>query len=139
MFDDMLTTAIQRDIISFSAVISACEKATEWQQAIGFIDVMPEFQIEPNLIAFNAAISSCEKKLRCFEKKIGLSVCFWVLGGGFFKMFFFIFYPENLGKMNPCSQALFQTAVERRCDVRGFFVVAKRLCLEFAKINWRIT
>ena len=66
----MLFTAIQRDIISFSAVISACEKATEWQQAIGFIDVMPEFRIEPNLIAFNAAISSCEKKLRCFEKKM---------------------------------------------------------------------
>ena len=63
----MLTTEIQRDIISFSAVISACEKATEWQQAIGFIDVMPEFQIEPNLIAFNAAISSCEKKLRSVE------------------------------------------------------------------------
>ena len=99
MFDDMLATEIQRDIISFSAVISACEKVAEWQQAIGFVDVMPEFHIEPNLIAFNAAISSCEKKLRCVQKK--LSSMMVVLKVVVSLVFFSVCTPKIWEKMNP--------------------------------------
>ena len=101
----MLATEIQRDIISFSAVISACEKVTEWQQAIGFIDVMPEFHIEPNLIAFNAAISSCEKKLRCVQKK--LSSMMFVLKV-VVSLIFFQLYPANLGEDEPILTSIIQ-------------------------------
>ncbi len=53
------------DVATFSATISACEAAGEWQRALGVLQMMMD-DVERdetllNIYCFNAAISACEK------------------------------------------------------------------------------
>ena len=48
-------------MICYSAAISACEKAGQWQHALGLFDQMPNAQVVPNFFTYAAAISACEK------------------------------------------------------------------------------
>eukprot|EP00397_Hematodinium_sp_SG-2012_P032820 GEMP01034982.1.p1 GENE.GEMP01034982.1~~GEMP01034982.1.p1 ORF type:complete len:619 (+),score=163.74 GEMP01034982.1:128-1984(+) len=52
------------DVISFSAAISACEKAGEWRAALAVLDTLlgAKFaHVQRDRIVFSAAISACEK------------------------------------------------------------------------------
>ena len=49
------------DVVSISALISACEKAQQWQQALGFLAVIHRSAVLPNVISYIAAISACER------------------------------------------------------------------------------
>ena len=56
------------DVATYSATISACESAGEWQRALGVLQAMMDYedhlegdQSLLNLYCFNAAISACEK------------------------------------------------------------------------------
>eukprot|EP00438_Fugacium_kawagutii_P030805 Skav229495 [mRNA] locus=scaffold2455:48355:48795:- [translate_table: standard] len=52
------------NVISYSASISACEKGSQWQQALALLQHMPRAQVLPNLYAQNSTISSCEKAMQ---------------------------------------------------------------------------
>ena len=49
------------NVISFNAVISACEKGGQWQRALSLLDDMHRAGVTLNAISFNAAILTCEK------------------------------------------------------------------------------
>ena len=48
-------------VISYSAVISICEKGDPWEKALGLLWDMAENQLEPHVISYSAAIRACEK------------------------------------------------------------------------------
>eukprot|EP00913_Durusdinium_trenchii_P031412 g29409.t1 len=51
---------IAADAVTFGALLSAAEKAFQWQRALEIFAAMPASKVEPNLICFNAILSSCE-------------------------------------------------------------------------------
>eukprot|EP00435_Cladocopium_sp_Y103_P068462 s288_g31.t1 len=57
----MPSQAIQANIFSYSAAISACEKTGQWQQALQLFQTLQLQGVEANSISFNATISACEK------------------------------------------------------------------------------
>ena len=48
------------NVISYNAVVSACEKGQQGQQALGLLAVMQRTAVLPNVISYSAAISACE-------------------------------------------------------------------------------
>ena len=52
---------LRADAISFSAAISACEKAMQWQQALLVLGDVEHSLLELDIILCNAALSSCAK------------------------------------------------------------------------------
>ena len=54
--------------------ISACEKGSQWQEALRLLEEMKENNIAPNTVTYNAVISACQKAsqwqevLRLFEE-----------------------------------------------------------------------
>lgn len=60
--------------MTFNALLTACEKALEWQQALTVLQSLVQRQLRPETISINAAISALAKTLtsRIFEAKHGL-------------------------------------------------------------------
>ena len=56
----MRQTCILPGAISYSAVISACEKDQHWQQALGLQELMQQTRVLPGVISCTALISACE-------------------------------------------------------------------------------
>jgi len=53
---------IKPDVISYKAVIKACEKGGQWEKTLELFGEMEENDISlPKVISYNAAISACEK------------------------------------------------------------------------------
>ena len=46
------------DVILYSAVISACEKSQQWQQALGLFALMQQTDVLPDVMSYNATISA---------------------------------------------------------------------------------
>ena len=61
LLDDMRKAGVTRNVISFNAAISACEKGGQWQRALSLLDDMCKAGVTMNVISFSAAISACEK------------------------------------------------------------------------------
>ena len=57
----MRQAAVTVDMISFSAVFSACEKGGHWQRALSLLEDMLKAGVTVDVISFSAAISACEK------------------------------------------------------------------------------
>eukprot|EP00435_Cladocopium_sp_Y103_P061215 s1061_g22.t2 len=55
------TLPILRDVISFNALISACEKGQQWHLALSLFGRMQQEHLQPNVITYSAAISACEQ------------------------------------------------------------------------------
>ena len=62
-----------RNVVTYSAAISACEKAGQWQVALKLLELMVASHVQPNVISYNAVISACtqgsqwEQALNLFE------------------------------------------------------------------------
>jgi len=54
-----LKSVVTPDIISFSAAISACEKANKWEHALKLFEILNQRSICPDAVVFNACISAC--------------------------------------------------------------------------------
>lgn len=64
---------ITANLVCYNALISCCEKASEWQKALQFLQEMSGFvagkslkvleiqHLTPDVITYNGVISSCEK------------------------------------------------------------------------------
>jgi pentatricopeptide repeat protein len=57
----MQECGVESDVITYSSIISACEKSSQWERALELLSEMRERGIEPNVITYSAAISACEK------------------------------------------------------------------------------
>ncbi|CAK0844725.1 unnamed protein product, partial [Prorocentrum cordatum] len=57
----MWEATLELNVISYSAVISACATDQQWQRALALLSEMCEATLEPNAISYSAVISSCEK------------------------------------------------------------------------------
>ena len=57
----MLGEGVQRNTITYSAAISACEKGEQWQQALELFERMRGECVQRNTITYSAAISACGK------------------------------------------------------------------------------
>ena len=57
----MLQRSLQPNMITFSALISACSKGRRWQQSPGFLDNMRHIDFQLDVIALDALISACER------------------------------------------------------------------------------
>merc|ERR1719375_1854356 len=57
----MRRSRLEPDVISYSAVISVCEKGQHWARAKGLLHEMCGFAVSLELISCNAAIAACEK------------------------------------------------------------------------------
>ena len=55
---------VLREMISFNATISACEKGMEWGLALEFLKETRNYVLEPDLISYSAAIFACDKSGR---------------------------------------------------------------------------
>ena len=55
----LLAQGCERSVITYSSLISACEKAGEWQLALQLFDKMALERIRPNVITFNSLITAC--------------------------------------------------------------------------------
>jgi pentatricopeptide repeat protein len=73
----MEARGVERDTITYSAAISACEKGGQWEHALRLHEEMEARGVKRNTITYSAAISACEQvrhftqALRLFQ--LGLS------------------------------------------------------------------
>ena len=49
------------EVITYNALISACEKGTQPERALKLLDTMKQEGVVPGVITYNALISACEK------------------------------------------------------------------------------
>jgi pentatricopeptide repeat domain-containing protein 1 len=59
VYQDMLRTGCERSVITYSALISACEKAGQWQLALNLFGEMLRERCTPNVITYNSLITAC--------------------------------------------------------------------------------
>ena len=59
VFHEMINQKCERSVITFSSLISACEKAGNWQMAVRFFGQMHEERCQPNTVTFNSLITAC--------------------------------------------------------------------------------
>ena len=62
MLQEMEHHLLAPDVMSFSAIISACEKGKQWEGALRLLREMVDQLLQaPDVVSWSAAISSCEK------------------------------------------------------------------------------
>ena len=54
----MLRDGVPLDVVSYGAVISACEKCKEMRRALNVCDAMLRHGIKPNIVSCNALINA---------------------------------------------------------------------------------
>ena len=71
-----MAASIDCDVISYSALISACEKGSQWPLALDLFHSMKFAVVDPNNYSFSAAIISCQKGVVEYIGKRKLLFCF---------------------------------------------------------------
>ena len=61
LFDDMLREGIKPDVVTFSALISTCEKGEDLPKALQLCKDFQHQGIKPDVVTYSALISTCEK------------------------------------------------------------------------------
>ena len=61
---------LKPDLITFSALISTCEKLGDWKRAWEFMRAAARAGLEPDTIAYNSLISACDKGLQPGEAQV---------------------------------------------------------------------
>jgi pentatricopeptide repeat domain-containing protein 1 len=54
----------ERSVITYSSLISACEKSGEWRLALQFFEECLKDNCRPNVITFNSLITACAQGAR---------------------------------------------------------------------------
>ena len=60
-FQRMQQQSMVPNIITYSALISACEKGKQPERALELFEAMKQQGVVPDVITYNALISACEK------------------------------------------------------------------------------
>jgi pentatricopeptide repeat protein len=59
VYKDMVWKGLERSVITYSSLISACEKAGRWEAALQLFDEMTRDGCTPNTVTFNSLITAC--------------------------------------------------------------------------------
>ncbi len=59
IYQTMMNEGCERSVITYSSLISACEKAGQWQMALKVFEKMAAEQCRPNTVTFNSLITAC--------------------------------------------------------------------------------
>eukprot|EP00438_Fugacium_kawagutii_P031975 Skav234152 [mRNA] locus=scaffold2592:207880:209484:+ [translate_table: standard] len=54
-------TTMQPNLVTYSAAISACQSAAQWQEAVFLFGKMRSKEMLPNVITYSAVLSACDK------------------------------------------------------------------------------
>lgn len=54
--------SVQVDVVSCNAAITACGKASQWQNAMQLLSHMSSGSMAPDVITYSAAASACERE-----------------------------------------------------------------------------
>ena len=60
LLPEMPGRMLRSDAIIYSASISACEKGSQWVQALALLREMTDRRLETNVFSYSASISACE-------------------------------------------------------------------------------
>lgn len=55
----------ERSVITYSALINACEKAGQWDLALQLFERMQQEGIAPNTVTYNSLITACTQGAPC--------------------------------------------------------------------------
>ena len=67
----MVQQLLTPDVVSWSAVLSACENGTQWEGALGLLREMVHQLLTSNVVSWSAVLSACENSKQC-EEALGL-------------------------------------------------------------------
>jgi pentatricopeptide repeat domain-containing protein 1 len=59
VYKDMVWKGLERSVITYSSLISACEKAGRWEAALQLFDEMTRDGCTPNTVTYNSLITAC--------------------------------------------------------------------------------
>lgn len=59
IFQDMVARGCERNVITYSSLITACEKSGRYQLALDFFSEMHRDNVKPNVVTYNALIAAC--------------------------------------------------------------------------------
>ena len=59
VFQEMVWKGCERSVITYSSLISACEKAGQWELALELFNEMHTEGCVPNTVTFNSLITAC--------------------------------------------------------------------------------
>ena len=65
----MVRRGCERNVITYSSLISACEKAGRWELALDLFGRMHVESCKPNVVTYNSLIAACAQ---------GGRLCWWV-------------------------------------------------------------
>lgn len=81
IFQDMVARGCERNVITYSSLITACEKSGRYQLALDFFNEMHRDNVKPNVVTYNALIAACgqgqhsilmQPSMRCTGAEKGL-------------------------------------------------------------------
>ncbi len=59
VLQDMVACGCERNVITYSSLISACEKAGRWELALELFNEMHREGCKPNVVTYNSLIAAC--------------------------------------------------------------------------------
>ncbi len=59
VYREMVWKGLERSVITYSSLISACEKAGRWETALSLFDEMQRDGCTPNTVTYNSLITAC--------------------------------------------------------------------------------
>lgn len=80
IFQDMVQRGCERNVITYSSLTSACEKAGRWQLALELLEEMHRDNCKPNVVTFNSLIGACGQGTLFANTLRPITLCFLCLG-----------------------------------------------------------
>lgn len=65
----------ERNVITYSSLISACEKAGRWELALDLFNEMHREGCKPNVVTYNSLIAACAQGMSCRLLGIVIACC----------------------------------------------------------------
>jgi pentatricopeptide repeat protein len=59
VFESMVARGCERNVITYSSLITACEKAGRWELALQLFEDMQREGCKPNVVTYNSLITAC--------------------------------------------------------------------------------
>ena len=116
LFDSMPKAKVDANVISYNAIISACEKGGQWQRAVHLFDSMRNAKVKADVISYNATISAYEK-------------------GGQWQLAVQLF--DSMSKAKVDADVISFSATISACEKGGQWQLAAHLldCMHVVKVN----
>eukprot|EP00798_Chlamydomonas_sp_ICE-L_P016766 gene16766-23041_t len=65
VYQEMIRQNMERSVITYSSLISACEKGDQWETALNIFGEMRQEGCAPNTVTFNSLITACAQGGQC--------------------------------------------------------------------------